>query len=377
MLAHWHFCQHASSLAHAPVQCLPKHPIIHVRTLVLTYFVVAHSLAHPLYCAMWFAPCQDACLLLQGLRGGAGEGETDGEQELPGPAALLLQHSDPTVAVPLAAVLSTGFGLGLAARNLIDHDTEALETLETAVLTLVDERWTDSVTGHTALHRVVYFRSSRTLSAAHAVRLARAIVDIAPSLLTTRDQAGHDAATLAMSLPHCGALASLLCEFVAAHFFERYNFPEPLHPLLATKGSLQFAGIDRTTDERVTLSLYRRREGWENEIHQRERTPHATLAESALPVITCTALASAVEAQASTVHPAAHTSKQLRLAFVSQMCATGALVDLKRIGAQIRYFPFICFSPCFCFISVRLLFCFCLLCSLVVDILLTSRPIHC
>ena len=94
--------------------------------------------------------------------------------------------------------------------------------------------------------------------------------------------------------------------------------------------------MDKTANEPVTLSLYRRRDRWENEIHQRERTAAATLADVALPVISCTALSAALHSSGhDTVHPDAQTSKQLRLAFVSQIASTVALADLKALGAQI------------------------------------------
>lgn len=228
--------------------------------------------------------------------------------------------------------------------------------LEAALLRLGEESCFDAPSGHTVLHRLIVFRARRALSAAHAVRIAEAVIGRKPSLLTHRDVHGNDPAALAMSAPHCNKLAELFCECVATKFFERfvpitpfstghlplislvlscrYHFAEPLHPILATSNNIQYAGIDRTTKEEIMLSLYRRRDGWENEIHQRERTVAAALADVVLPVMTCTALAETLRDHAE-IHPEAQTSKQLRLAFVSQIAATTALSDLKEVGAQV------------------------------------------
>jgi hypothetical protein len=58
---------------------------------------------------------EDACQLVQFI-----DYQTvKAEDHYVGPAALLLQHNEPSVIGPLAAVLRAGFDLGLAVRNLV------------------------------------------------------------------------------------------------------------------------------------------------------------------------------------------------------------------------------------------------------------------
>jgi hypothetical protein len=107
----------------------------------------------------------------------------------------------------------------------IDCDASTLAALEAALLELANDQCLDAASDHTVLHRLVAYRAKRAVSAAHAVRMASAIIRKNPSLLTVQDSEGQDPATAAMCAPHCGKLAELFCECVATNFFDRYVPP--------------------------------------------------------------------------------------------------------------------------------------------------------